>query len=137
MKETPVITPVIPEDIQEAVDEYVPLHKAYKEMEAQLKKLRKQIEPFMEENSVDLIMNTDKTGSIALVDSNMAIVTAQYTSYSTELLAKLGKEVVEMVAETVVNKDKLEAMVSLGAIEPEVIKPYRQFKAIRKFTVKK
>jgi hypothetical protein len=124
-------------DIQEYVDEYVQLHRQCKEIEAQLKSLRKKIEPFMEENGIDSIMNTDKTGAIALEPANMAIVSAQYTTYSKELLAVLGQEVIDMVVETVVDRDKLDALVTLGAVESDMIKPYKQYKEIRKFTVKK
>lgn len=130
-------TETIPVDIQSDVDEYVDIHRQCKELEAQLKRLRKKIEPFMEENSIDSIMNTGKTGAIIIEPSNMAVVTAQYTTYSKELLAVLGQEVVDMVVATVVDRDKLEALVTLGAVESDIIKPYRQYKAIRKFIVKK
>jgi hypothetical protein len=132
-----VATQTIPENIQQDVDEYVLLHRQCKELEAQLKKLRKEVEPYMEENELDIIMNSDRTGAIALEPANQAIVTAQYTTYSKELLAVLGKEVIEMVVETVVDRDKLDALVTLGAVQSDVIKPYKQFRAVRKFTVKK
>lgn len=132
-----VQTQLIPANIQEQVDEYVDLHKACKELESRLKKLRKEIEPFMEENELESIRNSAGNGAIHLEPSNMAIVTAQFTAYSPSILEQLGKEVAEMVMETVVDRDKLEAMVKLGVIQEDHIKPYKQFKAVRKFTVKK
>ena len=125
----------IRKDIQEKVDAYIELDAQYKAIEKQLKQLRKDIEPYMDEHGIKRIDGTEG-GYIEIVDTNRAIVTSRYTSYDLDgVLSLLDGEAKKQCVVKVVDKDMLELLVKTGKA-PEEVHQYRRYNPGRNFTTR-
>jgi hypothetical protein len=124
----------IPKDITNAVDQYIPMYKEYKKLEAKMKKLRKKIEPFMKENDVVSLEGTEE-GFIRIEKRNIGNTTARYSTYDPDLIAELPKEVQDVCVLQVIDRDKLEALVALEAVDEEIVGQYKNEKIVPCFTI--
>lgn len=125
----------IRKDIQEKVDMYIELDAQYKAIEKQLKQLRKEIEPYMDEQGIKRIDGTNG-GYIELVDTNRAILTSRYTSYDLNgVLSLLDEEAKKQCVVKVVDKDVLELLVKTGKA-PEDVYKYKVYNPSRNFTTR-
>jgi hypothetical protein len=109
-------------DIQLAVDQYLELYSVYKQLEKKIDELRKVIEPYMKENELKDIFNSDGTGRVQLALTERPVVTSRYTTYDVDELSGLLKPGVwkKCVVE-VVDKEKLEALAKMGEVPEEVL----------------
>lgn len=111
----------IPDNVQDAVDQYMELYQVYKQLEERIQGLRKVIEPFMKENSVDFMRDRNRTGKVQLTVQERAKLTSRYTTYdAAELLKVLDSSMVQKCLVEVVDKDKVEALSKLGELPADV-----------------
>jgi uncharacterized protein YhaN len=123
----------IRKDIQEKVDAYLELDAQLKAIEKQLKQLRNEIEPYMDEHGLKRIDGTNG-GYIELVETNRAIVTSRYTSYNLDgVLSLLDEEAKKQCIVKVVDKDVLELLVKTGRAPKEVYQ-HKVYNPGRNFT---
>ena len=128
--------PKIPEEIQMDVDDYLELHEMYTQLEAQLKKLRKNIEPFMEVNDITRIEGSNGK-AIEIVDQVRANVTSNFTTYDVDAVRDMvPKRYLNQVIVECVDRDKLEALVKLGRVKQTVYR-HKTFKSTPCFMVRK
>jgi YbbR domain-containing protein len=121
-------------DIQTKVDEYIELDAKMKSINAELKKLRKDIEPYMTEKNITVIPGTVR-GSVSLEPRNMAVTSARLTSFDVDgvvslLDAKARKECIVKA----VDKDMLELLVKTGRAPMEV-NQFRIYRPTVAFTI--
>lgn len=114
----------IPNQVQDAVDQYMELYQVYKQLEERIQGLKKVIETFMREHEVDSIPDRNRTGRVQLNVQERAKLTSRYTTYDVEDLSKvLDLNLVQKCLVEVVDKDKVEALSKLGVF-PDV-SPYK------------
>ncbi len=110
----------IPRHIQDKVDKYIELDEQVKQMQADLRKLRKSIEPYMMERGIPRINGTVR-GSIQLETRNMAVITGKYTTYDLDLIAPiLSDEARKQCIVPVIDRDILDLLVKTKKVPPEV-----------------
>jgi len=124
----------IPAEIQASVDEYIELDAAMKKLQAQLKKMRPDIECYMENNGIDEIEGSHR-GKISLVPRNMPIMNTRYTSYDVEKIMPLlpPKYRRECIVK-VVDKEVLEMLVKTNKV-PKSIQSYKLSNPATAFTI--
>lgn len=122
-----------PKSVVDKVDEALELDAQIKELSKKLKELRNEIEPYMRENNVKEIVG--KNGAVALQPRNMALVTAQYTTYSTDVLDLMSAKDAKEAKVILVDREKVEALDKLGRLSssPE---QYRIYNSVEAFTFK-
>ncbi len=109
-------------DIQLAVDQYLELYSVYKQLEKKIDELRKVIEPYMKENGLEHVANSDGTGRVQLALAERPIVTSRYTTYDAdEICSLLNASVWKKCVVEVVDKEKLEALAKMGEVPEEVL----------------
>jgi hypothetical protein len=109
-------------DIQLAVDQYLELYSVYKQLEKKIDELRKVIEPYMKENGLDHVANSDGTGRVQLTLAERPIMTSRYTTYDAdEICSLLNASVWKKCVVEVVDKEKLEALAKMGEVPEEVL----------------
>lgn len=127
---------VIPETIQDAVDQYLELYTVSKQLEERMKELRSPIEAFMKEQQVPFIFDRQRTGKVQLGQTDRATATARYTTYALEdVLPLLPQASVEKCVVQVVDKDKLEALAKLGEV-PSVVLEHKATRPSYSFSVR-
>jgi hypothetical protein len=124
----------IRKDIQEAVDKYIDIDAEYKKLGKQLKALRGEIEPYMEEKGLTRIDGTGR-GAIELVATNRANITSKFSSYDPAVVSLLDAESAKMCKVEVIDKDVLEGLVKMGKISADRVKQYKTLKSGINFTV--
>lgn len=111
----------VPKAVQDAVDEWVQLHAQYKKIERQLGALRDIIEPYMEDNDVQ-VLSGSAGGGIGRISMDRPPVTARYTSYDIDDVEEfLSEEAKEKCLVKVVDRDMLEACCKLGIAPEEIL----------------
>jgi hypothetical protein len=118
----------IKREILDAVELYALKDAQAKQLEKELKALRKQIEPYMLERSLSSIESD--SGTIVIEPRNMAMITSRYTSYEVDDVLKVVSDPVllaDCIVE-VVDKEAIDAYIKLGKIPKEVeeLKQYRE-----------
>ncbi len=122
------------QDIQAKVDEYIEMDAVMKKMQAELKKLRKEIEPYMEERGLTVIQGSER-GSISLMPRVMPVMNARYTSYDKNgVISLLDDEAIEQCIVEVVDKDVLELLVKTNKA-PKEVHQYKVVNETRAFTI--
>jgi hypothetical protein len=122
-------------EIQETVDEYIKIDAQAKKLTALLKKMRKDIEPHMVATGLHLIEGT-RGGSISLEPKEMAITTANFSSYSTEdVIPLLDAKAKKQCIVRVVDRDALEHLVKMKQAPADVLE-LKQTKSTLAFTIR-
>lgn len=135
--QTATKNPVVRKDIQAKVDKYVELHSLQKKLEARLKELRQDIEPYMLNKNIMRIEDTKGTGAIVTERSQRPEVTAKYTTYNVmDVEPFLDPELEKFCITRVVDRDSLEYLVKSGQVSREVY-DYKITKEVNKLIVKK
>lgn len=129
--------PVIRKDIQAKVDKYLELHTLQRKLEARLKELKQDIEPYMLDKNLLRVEDSKGTGAIAIEVSRRAEVTANYSSYQvTDVEPYLDSNLEKMCITKVVDRDALEYLVRSGQVDRSVL-DLKVTKECNRFTVKK
>lgn len=135
--QTATKNPVVRKDIQAKVDKYVELHSLQKKLEARLKELRQDIEPYMLDKNIMRIEDTKGAGAIVTERSQRPEVTAKYTTYNVmDVEPFLDPELEKFCITRVVDRDSLEYLVKSGQVSREVY-DYKITKEVNKLIVKK
>lgn len=135
--QTATKNPVVRKDIQAKVDKYVELHTLQKKLEARLKELRQDIEPYMHDRNILRIEDTKGTGAIVAELSHRPEVTARYTTYNVmDVEPFLDPELEKFCITRVVDRDSLEYLVKSGQVSRDVYE-YKITKEVNKLIVKK
>lgn len=136
--QTATKNPIVRKDIQAKVDKYVELHSLQKKLEARLKELRQDIEPYMLEKNIMRIEDTKGTGAIVTERSQRPEVTAKYTTYNVMDIEPFldDPELQKFCITRVVDRDSLEYLVKSGQVSREVYE-YKITKEVNKLIVKK
>jgi hypothetical protein len=127
--------PRLRKDMIEKVEEYRHKHRMFKQLERELKRLKEEIQPYMEEKGVAEILDELGQG-VALEDRKMPLLSTRYTTYDIDDLAMVLDPVVasECIVE-VIDKDIVEAKVLLGEI-PAEISELKRYNLTRCFVAK-
>lgn len=122
MKEAVFVKMNIPESIQSAVDQYVEIYQVSKQLEERMKELKSLILSFMRENEFSEIPDSNHYGKVQLSVSERATLTARYTTYNLDELAKLlDAATLDRCVVSVVDKDKLAALSKLGEVDDDIL----------------
>lgn len=107
-------------DIQAKVDDYIELDAAMKKLQAELKKLRPDIQEYMENRGLTVIQGSTR-GSISLQPRNASPASARYTSYDVDgVVSLLDAKAKKQCIVRAVDKDVLELLVKTGQAPKEV-----------------
>lgn len=129
--------PVVRKDIQAKVDKYVELHTLQRKLEARLKELRGDIEPYMHKKNIMRIEDTKGTGAIVTEFSQRPEVTARYTTYElVDVMPFLDSDLEKFCITKVVDRDALEYLIKSKQVDREVL-DCKQTKEVNKLIVKK
>ena len=124
----------VPKHIQAEVDKYIELDALVKKYTAELKEMRKEIEPYMHAHGVSVIKGSLR-GSISLKPRDMAITTARYSSYDVDgVVSLLDNKAKKEAIVQVVDKEVLELLVKTGKAPAEV-NNYRVTKPSMAFSI--
>lgn len=136
--QTATKNPVVRKDIQAKVDKYIELHSLQKKLEARLKELRKDIEPYMHDRNIMRIEDTKGTGALVTEHSQRPEVTSRYSTYDVKDIEPFfeSEDVRQQCVVEVVDKEILEYLIKTGQVDSEV-KEYKKTKEVNKLTVKK
>lgn len=114
-------------DIQAKVDEYIEIDAQVKKLQAELKKLRPDIEEYMDKRKLTVIAGSER-GSVSLQPRNLAIVNSRYTSYDIDgIMPLLDAKAQRQCIVKAVDKEVLELLVKTGQAPKEVEK-FKLFK---------
>ncbi len=126
----------LPQAVQIAVDTYLELYRQSKEIEAKMKSLRAEIEPFLKEHSDFVLEASDGSGRIELTKSQRPITNAQYTTYRLDDIAPLlPASILRKCTVQVVDKERLESLAKLGQVPDDVLER-KQLRESFSFTCK-
>lgn len=115
-------------EIQDKVDRWLEAHKAMKEYEAEVRKLMKDIKPYMESRDLTVIRGTNG-GGVARKPTKRAIVSADYTSYDAVDVRSLTTDpLIETAIVEVADKKKVEALAEIGVIPKEKLPEIKKLK---------
>lgn len=110
-------------DAQEKVDEYLQLHRQYKELERRMKELRDDIEPYMLDKGVKEISASNGVGALKVSIQNRAPVNSRYTAYDYDAVApKLSEEAKQLCVKKVIDSTMLKLAVESGVAPKDVLK---------------
>lgn len=122
MKGEANVSASMPEFIQTEVDQYIELYQVSKQLEGRMKDLKSKILSFMQENQMDEIWDSKRTGKVQLSASERAPLTTRYTTYDIDVLSTLlTPTILERCVVSVIDKEKLEALRQLGEVDEEVL----------------
>lgn len=108
-------------DMQAKVDEYIEIDAHVKKLEAQLRKLREDIEPYMVDRGLTVVSGSHR-GSISLQPRAMPEINARYTSYDASQIAHLlDSDAKEQCVVKVIDRDVLELLVKTDKVPKEVL----------------
>ncbi|MNE87167.1 hypothetical protein D3C80_1843350 [compost metagenome] len=111
------------------MEAYHTKHRQMKMLEKELKALREEIEPYMQDKNLASILGEDGRG-VALENRRMPLLTAQFTTYDIDdLVMVLDLDVVSECIVEVVDRNLVEAMVNLGKVPKEI-------EELKKFSLK-
>ena len=113
---------MIPTRVQEAVDQYVEIYQVWKQLEVRMKSLRDVILPFMKEHEIQEIPDKLNMRKVQLFITQRAAMTSRYTTYDfAELAALMNPALLEKCVVSVVDKEKVMALSSLGEIDESIL----------------
>jgi hypothetical protein len=117
--------PVIKASIQDKVDEYISLHKHVAELNAELKKLRKDIEPYMQTRELDEIEGSEG-GKVYYTNTERVTASARFQTYDPIGLAEvLSVDHYNECIREVIDADKLNLLVKDGHVGKSVAEKYK------------
>ena len=134
VKERTIQYTIFDPKMQKAIDDYLILHRTYKEAERTLKSLRETIEAYMDENLLDEVFGKTVDGSIKLEPMERPVVTSQYSYYNIDVLKDmLHEEQLKKIVKEVVDREIAEALITLGEIEEDVLKKSKIVNETKRF----
>lgn len=111
----------VKKNVQLAVDEYLQYHSQLKALEAKLKELREVVEDYMEQTKAVIVMGSNG-GAITRTPVERPTMNAKYTTYDPDVVEPmLSDEAKKQCIVKRVDKDILEALSKLGAVDPSVL----------------
>ncbi|MMZ43595.1 hypothetical protein D1872_51550 [compost metagenome] len=127
--------PRIRKDILEKVEQYRRMSLQYRNLERELEKLKKEIQPYMEEKGITEIL--DETGQgVVLEERRMPDLTTRYTTYDIDdMIEVLDPAVVSECIVEVIDRDIVEAKVLLKQV-PQEISELKRYKLRNCFVTK-
>lgn len=115
----------VKKSVQEQVDEYIDLHKHISELNVHLKRLRKEIEPYMQEKKLDEIEGSEG-GKVYFQPSERVAVNARFTTYDTLGLAGvLSYEHYNQCIKEVIDADQLEILIKDKQVSRSVANQFK------------
>ena len=121
-------------DIQAKVDEYIEIDAQAKKLLAELKVLRGDIEPYMEDENLTVIAGTTR-GSISLQPKEIPLTNARYTTYDLDgVLSVIDPRVRREVVVKRVDRDALDLMIKTGRV-PKEVEQFRVYHSTHAFTI--
>jgi hypothetical protein len=126
----------IDKNIQMAVDQYLIMHKEYKDLEKKLSKLREAIEQYMDDNNLESIKALTNEGIVILDSMERPIVTSRYTYYDMNpIISQIDESAKLKCLVTLIDKEALEALATLGEVSKSVL-TYKVSNTIKRFSAK-
>lgn len=109
-------------DMQKKVDSYLEKHKELKDLEREVKKLKKEIEPYMDGKGIDELRSTGG-GIVRLTPSNRPIITSRYSSFDVGIIEPFlkTKKAKKQCIINVVDADVLKLLVATGEVDEAVL----------------
>lgn len=112
----------LPDEIQQAVDQYVALHFVSKQMEERMRKMKEVILPFMTEHGLTIIPSKEQPGQVHIMTTERSPMTSRYSTYHLDTISSyLSPEVLEKCVVSVVDRDKLDALYKMGEIDEDIL----------------
>lgn len=120
-------------EVLESLDKYLELHKEQAKLKKEMDKHKKKVKAFMEENKLDELEGIEEEGRVVFQKAKKSLSTSLYSEYDyNDVAGILGKYnqvvILNQIAETRVNSEKLEGVIKAGLVSEDVGKELKEAK---------